>query len=81
MNDGSCIRLRPQWKTHVWSYDFVEDRTQDIRKLRMLTVIDEFARESLAIVVARYLRSDDVLHTKLAGVKCDSRPIRGDDID
>lgn len=62
LNDGSCIRLRPQWKNHVWSYDFVEDRTHDNRKIRMLTIIDEFTRESLAIVVARYLRSDDVLH-------------------
>ncbi len=61
LNDGSCIRLRPQWKNHVWSYDFVEDRTHDNRKIRMLTIIDEFTRESLAILVARYLRSDDVL--------------------
>ena len=45
-----------------WSYDFVEDRTQDGRKIRLLTVIDEFTRRSLAIVVARRLRSDDVLH-------------------
>ena len=65
LNDGSCIRLRPQWKNHVWSYDFVEDRTHDNRKIRMLTIIDEFTRESLAIEVARYLRSDDVLQ-KLA---------------
>lgn len=61
-NDGSCIRLRPKCPDHVWSYDFVEDRTQDGRKLRMLTVIDEFTRRSLAIVVARRLRSDDVMH-------------------
>jgi putative transposase len=46
----------------VWSYDFVADRTQDGRALRMLTVIDEFTRRSLAIVVARWLKSDDVLH-------------------
>jgi putative transposase len=46
----------------VWSYDFVADRTQDGRPLRMLTVIDEFTRRSLAIVVARRLKSDDVLH-------------------
>ena len=61
LNDGSCIRLRPERPNHVWSYDFVQDRTQDGRPLRMLTVIDEFTRGCLAIVVARRLRSDDVL--------------------
>ena len=61
LNDGSCIRLRPESPNHVWSYDFVQDRTQDGRPFRMLTVIDEFTRRCLAIVVARRLRSDDVL--------------------
>ena len=59
--DGSCIRLRPTHPRHVWAYDFVEDRTHDGRKFRMLTVIDEFTRECLAIVVDRRLGSDDVL--------------------
>ena len=62
LNDGSCIRLRPERPNHVWSYDFVQDRTQDGRTFRMLTVIDEFTRRCLAIVVARSLKSDDVLH-------------------
>ncbi len=62
LNDGSCIRLRPCWPNHVWAYDFVEDRTHNGRKFRMLTVIDEYTRECLAITVARHLRSDDVLH-------------------
>ena len=62
LNDGSCIRLRPERPNHVWSYDFVQDQTQDGRPIRMLTVIDEFTRRCLAIVVARRLRSDDVLH-------------------
>jgi len=62
LNDGSCIRLRPEYPGHVWSYDFVQDRTHDGRAFRMLTVIDEFTRESLAIEVERRLRSDDVLH-------------------
>jgi putative transposase len=61
LNDGSCIRLRPERPNHVWSYDFVQDRTQDGRTFRMLTVIDEFTRRCLAIVVARGLKSDDVL--------------------
>lgn len=62
LNDGSCIRLRPCWPNHVWSYDFVAARTHDGRAFRMLTVIDEYTRRCLAIVVARRLRSDDVLH-------------------
>ena len=62
LNDGSCIRLRPSWRNHVWAYDFVQGRTHDGRAFRMLTVIDEFTRECLAIEVARRLRSDDVLH-------------------
>ena len=61
LNDGSCIRLRPSWPNHVWAYDFVQARTHDGRAFRMLTVIDEFTRECLAIEVARRLRSDDVL--------------------
>ena len=61
-DDGSCVRLRPERANHVWSYDFVQDRTQDGRAFRMLCIIDEFTRRCLAIVVARRLRSDDVLH-------------------
>jgi len=61
MNDGSCIRLRPERRNHVWSYDFVSDQTHDGRKLKMLTVIDEYSRECLAIVVERRLRSIQVL--------------------
>ena len=55
LNDGSCIRLRPGWPNHVWAYDFVHERTHDGRTMRMLTVIDEFTRECLAIHVARSL--------------------------
>ena len=60
-NDGSCIRLRPEHKNHVWSYDFVIARTHEGRAFRMLTVIDEHTRECLAIRVARKLNSEDVL--------------------
>lgn len=63
LNDGSCIRLRPERRNHVWAYDFVEDRTQDGKKIRMLTVIDEFSRTCLAIIVERRLNSSDVLDT------------------
>ena len=63
LTDGSCIRLRPLYRHHVWAYDFVADRTQDGRRLKMLTVLDEYSRECLAIVVARRLQSDDILET------------------
>jgi len=61
LNDGSCVRLRPAYVNHVWSYDFVQDRTADGRAFRMLTLIDEYSRECLAIDVARRLTSEDVL--------------------
>ena len=61
LNDGSCVRLRPQHRDHVWSCDFVFSRTDDGRPVRMLTLIDEFTRECLAIDVARRLTSEDVL--------------------
>ncbi len=61
LNDGSCVRLRPQHTDHVWAYDFVLARTHDGRALRMLTLVDEFTRECLAIDVARRLNSEDVL--------------------
>ena len=61
LNDGSCVRLRPERPNHVWSYDFVSDRTHDGRAFRMLCVIDEFTRESLAIRVARKLKAIDVI--------------------
>jgi transposase InsO family protein len=61
LNDGSCIRLRPEHKDHVWSYDFVEDRTSNGRKFRSLNIIDEFTRECLATKVNRKLNSGDVV--------------------
>ncbi len=61
LNDGSCVRQRAESPDHVWSYDFVLDRTQDGRPLRMLTLVDEYTRECLAIAVARSLKADDVL--------------------
>ncbi|MFY9240757.1 MAG: IS3 family transposase [Roseovarius sp.] len=61
LNDGSCVRLRPAHKGHVWSYDFVQDRTHDGKVFRMLCVIDEYTRECLAIRVERRLNSRDDL--------------------
>ena len=61
LNDGSCIRLRPQFKDHVWSYDFVAARTADGRAFKMLTILDEYTRECLAILVDRRITSQDVI--------------------
>ncbi len=59
--DGSCIRRRAEFANHVWSYDFVADRTDDGRPIRMLVVVDEYTRRCLAIDVARQHNSRSVL--------------------
>ncbi len=61
LNDGSCIRLRPEYKDHVWSYDFMIDRTADGRAFKILSIIDEYTRECLTIVVKRGFTSQDVI--------------------
>ena len=62
LNDGSCIRLRPMHRNHVWTYDFVHERTNGGRGFRLLTILDEYTRECLAINVGRKLSHDDVMH-------------------
>jgi len=59
--DGSCIRLRPEYKNHVWSYDFVQDRTHDGRSFRILNIIDEYTKECLASFAKRRINSQDVI--------------------
>jgi transposase InsO family protein len=61
LNDGSCIRLRPEYKDHVWSYDFMTDRTANGRAFKILNIIDEYTRECLAILIARKIRNQDVI--------------------
>jgi putative transposase len=61
LGDGSCIRLRPEYEDHVWSYDFMVDRTANGRAFRILNIIDEFTRVSLAVKVERKISSQDVL--------------------
>ena len=61
LNDGSCVRLRAAHKDHVWSYDFVPERTHDGRAFRLLTLLDEYTRECLAIEVKRQMNHQDVL--------------------
>jgi len=61
LNDGSCIRLRPEYKDHVWSYDFVIERTANGRAFKILNIIDEFTRTNLSSRVNRRIRSQDVI--------------------
>ena len=61
LNDGSCIRLRPQYRNHVWSYDFMTARTADGRAFRILNIMDEYTRECLYILVDRHITADDVI--------------------
>ena len=59
--NGSCIRLRPEHKNHVWSYDFVTSRTHEGKAFRMLTIMDEYTRECLSITVERKITSHQVI--------------------
>ena len=61
LNDGFCVRLRPERRNHVWSYDFVSAFTHDGRTVRMLNLIDEYTRECLAIHPRRRLNSGNVI--------------------
>ena len=61
LTDGSCVRLRAEYENHVWSYDFVEDRTMDGRKIRFLNILDESTRECLASIPRRSWRNHDVI--------------------
>jgi len=80
LGDGSCIRRRPEYQDHVWSYDFVADRSSDGRGLKFLTVIDEYTRECLAIDVSRSIKSGDVMErlADLFASRCVPRYIRSD---
>jgi len=62
-NDGSCVRLRPEYRDHVWSYDFLAERTSDGKAMRMLNIIDEYTKECLAIKVGRKMTASDVIDT------------------
>jgi transposase InsO family protein len=62
LNDGSCIRLRPEHKDHVWSSDFVKEHTENGKAFRVLNIIDEYTRECLVTVVDRSIKSEDVLN-------------------
>ena len=61
LNDGSCVRLRPEYRNHVWSYDFVNHLIDDGRAFRTLNILDDHSRECLAIRVKRKQNSTEVI--------------------
>jgi transposase InsO family protein len=61
LNDGSCLRRRPGWPNHVWSYDFVADRTSEGRPLKMLTVVDQYTRECVRLAADRSMSGAKVV--------------------
>ena len=82
LNDGSCVRLRPEYSDHVWSYDFVHCRTDDGKAFRTLNILDEFSRQCLAIKVERKLNATSVIDALsdlfiLRGVPAFIRPDNG----
>jgi putative transposase len=60
-SDSSCAVKKAEYPNHVWTYDFMSDQTEDGRKLKLLTVLDEFTRESPAIEVGRSIRAGEVI--------------------
>jgi transposase InsO family protein len=75
LNDGSCIRLRPEYPNHVWSFDFVEVQTHDGRRLRLMSLLDEFTRKCLAIRVARRINAIGVIETLADAMLFDGIPV------
>ena len=73
LNDGSCVRLRPESSNHVWSHDFVHCRRDDGKVLRTLNILDEFSRECLAIRVKRKRKTP---YTRIACKGNDTSPQR-----
>jgi len=75
LNDGSCVRLRPEYPNHVWSFDFVETKTHDGRRVRLMTLIDEFTRKCLAIRVARRINAIGVIETLADAMLFEGTPV------
>src|SRR4051812_26770676 len=75
LTDGSCVRLRPAHRNHVWSFDFVETQTHDGRRLRLMTLIDEFTRKCLAIRVARRINAIGVIETLVDAMLFEGTPL------
>ena len=61
LNGGSCVRLRPKYRDHVWSYDIIEDKTHNGKKFRILNIMDEYTRECLLSFASRRITSNEVV--------------------
>jgi putative transposase len=75
LNDGSCIRLRPEHPNHVWSFDFVKAATHDGRRIRLRTLIDKFTRKCMVIKVARRINAIGVIETLADGMLLEGVPV------
>lgn len=72
--ENSCAVRRAEHQDHVWSYDFLMDRTEDGRQLKLLPVVDEYTRECLAIEVDTSLSSKQVVQV-LSSFWCGIAPV------
>jgi hypothetical protein len=68
LNDGSYVRLRAEHANHVWSYDFVEDRLSNGRKIRWLNLIDEYTREGLARIPRRSWNHQNIIEVFVGAI-------------
>jgi putative transposase len=59
--DNSCVRRKAEHKDHVWTWDFIHDRTADGRPMKWLSIVDEYTRECLALEVERGITSRRVI--------------------
>ena len=60
-SENSCVRRKAEHKDHVWTWDFVHDRTTDGRPLKWLSIVDEYTRECLALEVERGITAERVI--------------------
>ena len=60
-SDNSCVRRRAEHKDHVWTWDFIHDRTTGGRSLKWFAITDEYTRECLALEVDRSITADKVI--------------------
>jgi putative transposase len=58
---STAERQRATHANHVWSWDFVEDQTENGTRFRVLTLLDEHTRECLAVHVDWSIRAVDVI--------------------
>lgn len=62
-SDNACHCRRAEWKDHVWTWDFVFDRTTSGSALKWLSIVDEYTRECLTLKVNRGITSEGVIDT------------------